>query len=256
MRFGALVLASVATIAAAAPTNNVFNNVYDYNSNLEEFYCKVSSYIEQFAGDVASATCDMSNVALPAAASVLPSPTGTLKYVAIGRGTQNYTCADSTEDTVPVQIGAVANLYDASCIAANFSDLLDLLTEIVIDFALPNSSVQTPLAPANIDLLGHHYFSNSTTPTFNLNTTPEKQYGIAMASKKDAIDAPYGSIVGQNNEGYGATTWLYLTTIAGTVGDYKEVYRVNTAGGNAPTNCSGQASTIEIQYSAQYYFYV
>jgi Protein of unknown function (DUF3455) len=157
---------------------------------------------------------------------------------------------------VPVQIGAVANLYDASCIAANYSDLLDLLTEIVIDFSLPSTSVQTPLAPANIDLLGHHYFTNSTTPTFNLDTTPEKQYGIVMAKKADSMSAPSGSIVGQNNQGYGATTWLYLTSVAGTVGDYTEVYRVNTAGGNAPSNCSGQAANVEIQYSAQYYFYV
>lgn len=256
MHFTGLLLATTATLAAAAPANNVFNNVYDYNSNLEKFYSQVSSYIGQFASDLSSSTCDLSNVVLPSAASALPSPNGTLKYVAIGRGTQNYTCADSTEDTIPVQIGAVANLYDASCIAANFSDLMNLVTDIVLDFALPSSTVQTPLAPANIDLLGHHYFTNSTTPTFNLDTTTEKQYGIAMAKKVDAMTAPAGSVVGQNNEGYGATTWLYLTTVAGTVGDYQEVYRVNTAGGNAPTNCSGQASAFEIQYAAQYYFYV
>jgi Protein of unknown function (DUF2990) len=88
MHFSAVLLTSVATLAAAAPANNVFNNVYDYNSNLEEFYSKVSSYISQFSGDVADATCDLSKVELPSAASGLPSPTGTLKYVAIGRGTQ------------------------------------------------------------------------------------------------------------------------------------------------------------------------
>ena len=114
MRFNALALASVVTLAVAAPTKNVFNDVYTRSSSLEEFYSRVGNYINQFAGDVASATCDMSKVQLPAAASQLPTPNGTLKYVAIGRGTQvrqkqlpsplrsscnlqysqNYTCAN------------------------------------------------------------------------------------------------------------------------------------------------------------------
>lgn len=149
----------------------------------------------------------------------------------------------------------MANLYDASCIAADYADLLDLITDIVLNYSLPSTDVTTPLAPANINLLGHHYFENTTTPTFNLDTTAQQQYGIALANKKGSMSAPSDAVIGQFNVGYGATTWLYLATIAGTVGGYTEVYRVNTAGGAAPSTCAGQAAAFEIQYSAQYYIY-
>lgn len=90
MRFhGVYVVAAVASAAWAAPTNPFFNNVYDFTPELEEFYSKVSDYINNGKfGKQNSQECDASKVALPAQASGLPSPTGTLKYVAIGRGTQ------------------------------------------------------------------------------------------------------------------------------------------------------------------------
>lgn len=88
MHFSGLLLASAATLAVAAPTNNVFNNVYDHTGNLEEFYSKVSDYISHFAGDLASSTCYMTKVQFPTTATGLPTPNGTLKYVAVGRGTQ------------------------------------------------------------------------------------------------------------------------------------------------------------------------
>lgn len=85
MHFNGLILASLATVAVAAPTSNVFNDVYNFDSNLEEFYSKVSAHIGRYANG-ASSTPDMSKVSLPS--SSLPAPTGTLKYVAVGRGTQ------------------------------------------------------------------------------------------------------------------------------------------------------------------------
>jgi len=42
-----------------------------------------------------------------------------LKVIVIGSGTQNYTCADSTSYSKPVGNGAVADLYDVSCIASS-----------------------------------------------------------------------------------------------------------------------------------------
>lgn len=252
MHFNGLILASLATVAVAAPTSNVFNDVYNFDSSLEEFYSRVSTYIGR-VGKGATTTCDMSKVSLPS--SGLPAPTGSLKYVAVGRGTQNYTCADSTADTIPAQIGAVANLYDASCIAANYPDLLNLITDIVLNYSLPSADVQTPLAPANLELLGHHYFETATEPAFNLNTTPEKQYGIALTAKKNSTAAPSGSVLGQFNVGYGAVPWLYLSTVTGTTDNYTAVYRVNTAGGSAPATCAGQPASFQVQYSGQYFIY-
>ena len=40
---------------------------------------------------------------------------GESQYVAIGRGIQNYTCA--TASSVPVALGAVATLFDATSLA-------------------------------------------------------------------------------------------------------------------------------------------
>ncbi|EEA25463.1 hypothetical protein TMatcc_006312 [Talaromyces marneffei ATCC 18224] len=252
MHFSGLILASLATVAVAAPTSNVFNEVYNFDSSLGEFYARVSAHIGQFPKG-ATSTCEISKVALPS--SKLPAATGTLKYVAVGRGTQNYTCADSTADTIPAQAGAVANLYDASCIAANFPDLLNLITDIILNFSLPAPGILTPLAPANLDLLGHHYFETATKPAFNLNTTPQKQYGIALTAKQNATAAPAESVLGQFNVGYGAVPWLYLSTVPGTTDGYSAVYRVNTAGGSAPATCAGQPAAFQVQYSAQYFIY-
>ncbi|PWY65739.1 hypothetical protein BO70DRAFT_366681 [Aspergillus heteromorphus CBS 117.55] len=198
-----------------------------------------------------SNSCDTSKIALPSYASSLPSPSGmSAIYVAVGRGTQNYTCATSSSNSTPVAIGAVARLYDATCLAANYPDLLETLPGIVYQNALP-SSEETPLPPANLNLLGHHFFRDTTTPVFNLDTTSSEQHGIAITKKLDAIDAPSSAIKGQN----GAVQWLYLHAINGTVGEYEGVYRVSTVAGSAPDTCEGMHSNFTVQYSALYYFY-
>jgi hypothetical protein len=35
----------------------------------------------------------------------------------------------------------------------------------------------------------------------------------------------------------------------------KEIYRINTAGGNPPESCTGQKEAFEVEYSAEYWFY-
>ncbi|RHZ61017.1 hypothetical protein CDV55_102352 [Aspergillus turcosus] len=235
--------------AFAAPF--FFDNIYDYSDELAEFYSKVSEYIGD-AKDVhtATRTCDPSKIALPAFASGLPSP-GNQKplYVAVGHGTQNYSCATSTAESQPVAIGAVASLYNATCIAANYPGMLDMLPNIAYKLQLPSNSWAT-LPYANLNLLGHHFFEGST-PVFNLDTTSQRQYGIAFTTKKAQLSAPSSAIQGAN----GAVAWLYLTTITGTVGDYESVYRVDTAAGSPPKTCENQPSVITVPYAANYYFF-
>lgn len=69
--------------------------------------------------------------------SKLPPPSATLllKYVLLGRGTQNYTC--SRNGSPPIPNGAVARLYDLSC------------------YKCPR-------------LIGNHLFSDPATPSFFL----------------------------------------------------------------------------------------
>lgn len=165
---------------------------------------------------------------------------------------QNYTCADSTANSVPVQIGALASLFDVTCMVASYPDLLVPATTAVFSSAVPPAA--TPLPPVNALLLGHHFFSNTTTPVFNLDTTADKQFGIAIAKKTKSMNAP--AQTSNSTDTTASVPWLSLQTVEGTVGNYTYVYRVNTNGGSPPTTCEGQSSSFEVQYSASYFFYV
>ncbi|KAJ5332841.1 hypothetical protein MYU51_008969 [Penicillium brevicompactum] len=240
----------LSAVSLAAPAK-FLDSAYDWSDDLAEFYGKISQYISTAKHNIRESTCDASKIALPSYASGLASSSG-LKpiYVALGRGTQNYTCADSTSSSTPVAAGAVARLYDATCIAANYPSLLEKLPKLAYKITLPTSDdASFPLS--NIDLLGHHFFYDATTPEFNLNTTPKKQHGIVMTKKGGSIDAPTNAFAGE----YGAVAWLYLTSTDGTVGNYKSVYRVDTAAGSPPKTCEGMSSAFEMQYAANYYFF-
>lgn len=127
---------------------------------------------------------------------------------------------------------------------------MESLPSIAYKISLPTNEYAV-FPPANIELMGHHFFYDPTTPEFNLDTTKYKQYGIAMTKKANSADAPESAAQGK----YGAVSWLSLKTTTGTVGKYKAVYRVNTASGSPPDTCEGMPSSFEIQYSANYYFY-
>ncbi|ESZ97625.1 hypothetical protein SBOR_2026 [Sclerotinia borealis F-4128] len=188
----------------------------------------------------------------------LPGPsTGLiLKHVAIGRGTQNYTCGTNAT-AAPVAVGAVATLFNASCVASTYPDLLSKLPNVALQFNLnlsPSSPMQN-LNPANLMISGHHFFTNPSTPFFDLDTK-NWALGRGAFAKSDALAAPVGASVGQNNQGYGAVAWLKLTAKDGVTGGLQEVYRVNTAGGSPPTTCKDNlGSSFDVQYAAEYWFY-
>ncbi|MCJ1479110.1 hypothetical protein MMC13_007794 [Lambiella insularis] len=188
--------------------------------------------------DSPPSSCVMSNAVPPPAPTPLPLPsTGLFLYhVAIGRGTQNYTCADSTANSLPVPIGANATLYNATCIASSYPTVLASLPGIAL--TAPVSSIPDSLVPS-----GHHYFTNSTTPTFDLG-----DLGFVHAKKMNTSNAPTATPP--------AVAWLKLDAEAQEeIGNIAEIYRLNTAGGSPPANCSGMASTFEVQYAAVYWFY-
>src|SRR5277367_802101 len=95
---------------------------------------------------------------MPVAPTPLPSPAPglILRAVTIGRGVQvrgpqptcakppililnlqTYTCAGSSAQYTPVPIGAIASLYNASCVAANYPDILSLLPALALEFPVP-----------------------------------------------------------------------------------------------------------------------
>lgn len=148
-----------------------------------------------------------------------------------------------------MSIGAVATLYNATCVASTYPDLLSALPNVALQFNLTNAN-QTSLSPSNLAISGHHFFSNMTTPLFDLDSSATK-LGVAPCAKNNTAPAPANAPKGQDNEGFGAVAWLKLLTRDGATGNLQEVYRLNTAGGNPPSACAGMPATFEVQYAAE-----
>lgn len=187
---------------------------------------------------------------ISSAPTPLPAPSDGLRltHVAIGRGTQNYTCAPGASKPVPN--GAVAKLYNATCTAAIYPDLLALIPNVELSFTTPSDD-DKPMSPSSLFLSGHHYFPEPTTPVFDLGTKKDF-YGFAVCAKSASSPAPSDAPRGLN--GLGSVAWLKLGDKGGSNG-IKEVYRLNTAGGVAPSTCDGQEEEFQVDYAAEYWFY-
>lgn len=138
-----------------------------------------------------------------------------------------------------------------TCTAANFPGLLTTITNAAYSINIPANlnSLLSNLPPANLAMLGHHYFQDSI-PVFNLDITGQ-QNGLAFTQLENKVSAPSDAIKGND----GAVAWLELSTVQGTVGDYSSVYRVNTAGGAPPKTCENMPSHFEVHYTADYFFF-
>ena len=189
-----------------------------------------------------SAICNH-QVDIGPAPTPLPPPSSglVLTHVAIGRGTQNYTCANSS--AAPVPVGALATLFNATCLIAPYPQLLNTVPDIALQFPVPNSSDAN--SPANLLLSGHHYFTDSTTALFNLNTTLH-DWGSVVCKRSNISSSPDPST---------DVAWLKLTSKSSFGCTISEVYRLNTAGGQPPTTCAGQQAKIQVQYAAEYWFW-
>ncbi|RDW90010.1 uncharacterized protein DSM5745_01785 [Aspergillus mulundensis] len=236
-------------LAASSTAAPAFKNLYNFSNDMSEFLGRVSQAIH---GDINALTCDPSSITLPSFASGLPAPTGQKPlYVALGRGTQNYTCTSSTSSSTPVAAGAVARLYNATCLAAALPAAIELLPALAYKLTLPSNEYD-PLPPSNFNLIGHHFFEGKV-PVFNLDTTPSRQLGIAKVKKEADLAAPSSAVRGSDDEA--AVAWLYLSRTNGTIGKYSSVYRVDTAGGSPPETCEGMESSFTVEYAANYYIY-
>ncbi|KAH8691204.1 hypothetical protein BGW36DRAFT_305589, partial [Talaromyces proteolyticus] len=144
-------------------------------------------------------------------------------------------------------------LLNATCIAANAPNLLALLPTVQLNVEL-SLNLTGPLAPGNLSLIAHHYFASATTAVFNFDIFPEQITGLVISSKKDQANSPAGSIKGPANISYGAVPWLFLEADIGTVGSFKSIYRLNTAGGEARATGDDLPAAFTVPYSAIYHF--
>jgi hypothetical protein len=189
----------------------------------------------------------------------LPPPTAglTLAHVAIGRGSQNYTCDLTNSTAAPVAAGAVATLFNVSCLAADMPDLLAKICPIALDLPLPTSGAPysySNSSPFYQGMSGHHYFTDAKTPYFDLDTSAHA-YGNGAFKKGDSTPAPESGAPGPYNSGNGPVAWLRLDAKSEDGQVFKEVYRLNTAGGQPPKTCEGMPEAFEVPYAAEYWLY-
>jgi hypothetical protein len=170
-----------------------------------------------------NATCDVASTPQPSSGLNPPPADLSLVLIGLGKGTQNYTCASET--ATPAAIGAVADIFNASCAVATGN--------------------MGAIAEDEGDEVGVHFFIDNTTPDFDIiglgNTQSKKVQNVTAPNP--TADVP----------------WLRLEAVAGagTTSAVKQIYRLNTEGGVAPATCAGQApgSVVTVSYSAQYWIY-
>ena len=205
-------------------------------------------------------------------------PAGTeLKYIALGFGIQNYTCAEvggaATATGALAMLYDITNLYPSKRWGSLSSDQFDALSakalhshQVPLNFdsssegradpSFPGASKTNPFpadAPLKLDdmrpipFLGHHFFDSKGVPTFTL-----ANGAVNLPCKKlNAVPAPSAADAGP--DGTGAVAWLYLGDAGGAIGA-KYVYRVLTAGGNSH-GCKAGTGGDSTSYAATYWFY-
>jgi len=202
--------------------------------------------------------CSVANakLSLPANQTAIAVPSGTPIYVALGVGTQNYTCGATGTFA---SAGAVAKLFDISCLVNTplFSTIQNTAFDVAssakgADLTSKIASVlkTTPL------FLGDHYFipnpavgGTGLTPDFDFRAGVKKgdANGFAAVKKLGNTASPAGSA---------NVDWLALQNIGGTIGGTlaNNVMRVDTKSGQPPASCTPNA-TIAVPYAAKYWFY-
>ncbi|KAF2024354.1 hypothetical protein EK21DRAFT_104718 [Setomelanomma holmii] len=176
----------------------------------------------------ATPSCDLSGLSQPASTLQPPASDTQLVLIALGQGTQNYTCGANLT-AAPSAIGAVAQLFDASC-------------------ALSSDPTASTTALGTIEesakSIGAHFFLDTTTPDFDI-----VGLGNTQAKKVEDCNAPSSTA---------DVKWLRLEAQAqGSTSSVKQIYRLNTVGGLAPSSCEGKAAgdIVTVKYEAQYWIY-
>jgi hypothetical protein len=196
------------------------------------------------------------------------SPSSQLKFVTVGVGHQNYSCA--SPDQAPVSIGATATLFDVEkYLQANGALISSLpgwalsvsgLQQDIKSSRTDSSSDQADFTiGSNVpalaqDRLGYHVFDAGASPNFIL-----EKGGVSfvlVGKKLGDVSAPAASTA--TSSGVKAIDWLLLGDNGqGRSIGLSYVYRIETAGGAPPATCAGVPSggVIRVPYAAEYWFY-
>ncbi|WVN90516.1 uncharacterized protein L203_105752 [Cryptococcus depauperatus CBS 7841] len=190
-------------------------------------------------------SCSVSKVAVPLGnQSKLVVPSGeTSSIITVGRGIQNYTCTSGAY----VSVGALANLYDVSCLFTGTAGHVDPAT---ISSVLPQKAFSYLSYPdtSNLPVAIHHLFINTPGSTTAGAISPEfvGSNDKVVVSKINALSDPKNPA---DN-----VPWLQLAALNGQGTLSKSVFRLNTIKGQPPSSCSNEGEHLSVQYAAMYWF--
>jgi hypothetical protein len=172
-----------------------------------------------------SLSCPSSWMVAPGVPAALALPDGGVVILhAAGAGTQNYACTAFVVDGGSGEAGATGT-WTLTGPTATLSD-------------------------CNSVVIGHHFASEAGASAPEWMETVDGTYVIGH---KVAAFAPDGGPPG-------SVPWLLLQATShggtGTLSNTTYIQRLNTDGGAAPPSCDpGDASTLQVPYSADYYFF-
>lgn len=158
------------------------------------------SHIVNELGHISLGNCSLANASLPLndTKKALPDPSShlTLKYITVGRGTQNYSCpsidASSRNTTAPKATGAAATLFDASCVASTSMTLLHELPAVAARTPLGSLAFMAEMLSSTTNssdlIVGEHYFDAAGDPFFNLKLSGHDDWMVA--AKSASVSAP------------------------------------------------------------------
>ncbi|KAG7448719.1 uncharacterized protein BT62DRAFT_965253 [Guyanagaster necrorhizus] len=192
-----------------------------------------------------SCSCDLSGARLVFPdGSAIASPSGAPSFIGLGIGAQNYTC---TTDGVYSNIGAVAKIFDISCLLGTL--LFDHIQDLAIaawQHAQNAESVPSKLC-LGIRVLGDHFFitnpvtGSGISPKWDFTASLHDSEAFVVAAKSGSMPAPTGS---------SDIDWLVLDRVLGSLAT--QVYRVDTRGGQPPAKCTSGSAPITVKYTAKY----
>ncbi|KAJ7124346.1 hypothetical protein C8R44DRAFT_734847 [Mycena epipterygia] len=190
---------------------------------------------------------------LPKNQTALVSPTTAPLFVMLGVGIQNYTCSSTT--STYVSIGAVASLFDVSCLDQKPEFSTIQTTAFNIWNRSPPAATATSIG-SRVDapkLLGFHYFVTSPSgtgisPIWDFRSTGK----FAGNSTAYVIGAKVGDIAAPTTPATNID-WLALNNAQGALAS--KIFRVDTINGQPPTSCVPGSTPIEVKYTAKYYLY-
>ncbi|KAJ7191274.1 hypothetical protein GGX14DRAFT_297519, partial [Mycena pura] len=186
---------------------------------------------------------------LPPNQTALVAPYSDPLFVTLGIGIQNYTC-NSTTSTY-VSIGAVASLFDISCLKK--SDFAKVHTKAFKTWNKASAKTKATSIGATVEapnLLGFHYFVTSPSgtglsPKWDFTSTGKfagNATAFVLAAKVGDIPAPTDPTVNVD--------WLSLKNVQGSLASM--IFRTDTVGGQPPSSCVPGSAPISVKYTSKY----